>query len=80
MFRSATTRILIATVLGTVGGPRPRRPAAGRPAEWRHIGNSAIDLSLAGLATGPVDRVWYSGSGSLLIHTASGRVFETADF
>jgi uncharacterized protein (TIGR03437 family) len=44
------------------------------------VGNSAINLSVAGLATGPVDRVWYSGSGSLLAHTASGRVFETSDF
>jgi uncharacterized protein (TIGR03437 family) len=39
-----------------------------------------MDLSLAALATGPVDRVWYSGTGSLLIHAASGRVFETSDY
>ena len=78
MFHSATTRIWIATVL-TVSGVYAQSvsPAA---TDWRHIGNAAIDRSLAGLATGPVDRAWYSAGGSLLIHTVSGHVFETADF
>jgi uncharacterized protein (TIGR03437 family) len=45
------------------------------------LGNSAIDLSLAGLATGPVSRVWYSPAGdSLFIQTQSGKVFESKDF
>jgi uncharacterized protein (TIGR03437 family) len=44
------------------------------------VGNAAIDRSLAGLATGPVNRAWYSSTGSLLIQTESGSVFETADF
>jgi uncharacterized protein (TIGR03437 family) len=49
--------------------------------EWRHVGNSAIDLGLAGLASGPVDRVWFTPDGSkLLIRTASGKSFETNDF
>jgi len=40
-----------------------------------------MDLQLAGLATGPVDRVWYSSSGDrLLIRTAIGKLFETNDF
>jgi uncharacterized protein (TIGR03437 family) len=43
------------------------------------MGNWAIDRSLAGLATGPVQRVWYPDSGSISIQTASGRVFETAN-
>lgn len=50
-------------------------------ADWRHIGNSALDLGLAGLATGAVDRVWYSEDGQhLFAKTHSGRVFETDDF
>jgi len=73
--RTATARILIATVLGAVGVGAQVRP------DWRHIGNSLIDESLAGLATGAVARVWYPSDGSrLLIRTASGRVYETADF
>src|ERR1700680_3023790 len=49
--------------------------------EWRHIGNSAIDLALPSVATGAVDRVWYSENGSsLYARTASGRIFETSDF
>ena len=48
--------------------------------DWRRVGNSSIDLSLAALATGPVDRVWYSATGALLAHTSSGRVFETTDY
>ena len=49
--------------------------------DWRHVGNSAVELGLADLATGPVARAWYSVDGfSLRIRTGTGRVFETADF
>jgi len=49
--------------------------------DWRHIGNSAIELSMPSVATGPVDRVWYSEDGSVLYtRTVSGRIFSTADF
>ena len=49
--------------------------------DWRRIGNSAINLSLAAPASGPAERVWYSGDGShLYVQTAAGKVFETADF
>jgi uncharacterized protein (TIGR03437 family) len=48
---------------------------------WRHVGNSAMELALPSLATGAVDRVWYSPDGSsLYAKTASGRVFQTSDF
>ncbi len=47
------------------------------PPDWRHIGNAAIDLGLADLATGPVARVWYSADGTmLLIQTSNGKIFE----
>jgi uncharacterized protein (TIGR03437 family) len=40
-----------------------------------------LDLALADLATGPVDRVWYSADGSTLYAlTTSGKTFETSDF
>src|SRR5580700_2495060 len=56
-------------------------PVASTAAGWRHIGNSAMELALPSLATGAVDRVWYSPDGaSLYAKTASGRVFETSDF
>jgi uncharacterized protein (TIGR03437 family) len=49
--------------------------------EWRHIGNSAIDLGLPSLATGAVERVWYSPDGTTLFaRTAPGTTFETNDF
>jgi uncharacterized protein (TIGR03437 family) len=49
--------------------------------DWRHIGNSAIELALPSVATGAVDRVWYSQDGSTLYaRTASGRMFQTSDF
>lgn len=49
--------------------------------DWRRIGNSVIEASLASVATGPVDRVWYSPDGSLLFAlTRSGRVYLTQDF
>lgn len=49
--------------------------------DWRRVGNSAVDLGLADLATGPVERVWYSADGQrLFAHTALGEDFATADF
>jgi len=79
MYKSATVRVLIATLGGSLGlsAQVPQTAAA----TWRPIGNTLIDRSLAGLASGPVDRVWYSTNGSqLLIRTASGKVFGTSDF
>jgi uncharacterized protein (TIGR03437 family) len=79
MYKSATVRVLAATVAIIIGplGLDAQNPAA----PWRPIGNALINRSLAGLATGPVDRVWYSADGSqLLAHTADGRVFATSDF
>src|ERR1700734_2036516 len=56
-------------------------PVSLTAAGWRHIGNSAMALALPSLATGAVDRVWYSPDGSsLFARTASGRLFETSDF
>jgi uncharacterized protein (TIGR03437 family) len=49
--------------------------------DWRKVGSSAVELMLASPATGPVERVWYSADGSMLFaRTASGKLFETADF
>jgi len=45
------------------------------------VGNAALDLGLAGLATGPVERVWYApASDRLRIRTISGKILETNDF
>lgn len=54
---------------------------SGRVPEWRHVGNAAVELGLADVATGPVDRVWYVQNGSALrIDTGLDRIFETTDF
>lgn len=68
---SVTVTVLAAfTASGQV--PRP---------DWRRIGNSALDLSLGGAATGPIDRVWYSEDGATLFaRNSAGRTFTTADF
>lgn len=72
--------MLAATVLTGVSVLAQSAATALNPAaEWHRVGNSAIDLSLAGLATGPVDRVWYTAGGSIAIRTQSGRILETAD-
>ena len=76
MCNKTTARILAATVM-SAAGMTAQVPAT----DWRHVGNTSIDLSLAGMASGPVNRAWYSADGSrLLIQTASGNVFETSDF
>lgn len=75
MYKSATVRVLIATLGSSLG------LFAQTASPWRQIGNALIDRSLAGLASGPVERVWYSADGSqLLIRTAAGNVFATSDF
>src|SRR5580704_541060 len=78
MYKSATVRVLYATLVSLcLQGALQAQPAT----TWRQIGNTLIDRSLAGLATGPVDRVWYSQDGSqLLVRTASGKIFATSDF
>lgn len=53
----------------------------GLPLEWRRIGNTTLDLNLAGPATGPVERAWFANDGSrLFVTTASRRSYQTVDF
>jgi len=82
MCRRATVRLVM--IAGLAMGSWcawGQGPGAATGVGWRHIGNSAMELALPSLATGGVDRVWYSPDGaSLYAKTASGRVFETRDF
>ena len=49
--------------------------------DWRKVGGSAVELMLASPATGPVDRVWFNETGSILYaRTRSGKVFQSRDF
>jgi uncharacterized protein (TIGR03437 family) len=51
------------------------------PAQWRRLGNSALDLRLSGLATGPMDRVQFSSTEPRLFARAgAGQWFSTTDF
>src|ERR1022692_3512267 len=73
------------TVRRAVGGTVLMLALAGlapaQSANWRRVGNSAVDLLLASPATGPVEKVWFSVSGgTLYARTSSGRVFETSDY
>lgn len=78
MSKTATVRVASATLLATLGLFAQSTPGA---LTWTKIGNELIDKALAALATGPVERVWYSADGrQLLVRTASGNVFTTSDF
>jgi uncharacterized protein (TIGR03437 family) len=57
-------------------------PAWAQPApDWRKVGPTSYEAALASPAGGPVQRVWFSPSGStLFVLTNSGKVFQTADF
>src|SRR5438876_3042920 len=67
---NATIAAVLAVFAGTL--------SAQAVPEWRHVGNSAIELGLAGLASGPVERVWFNPDGAkLMIRTGSGKAFET---
>ena len=55
--------------------------APAQNANWRRIGNSAVDLMLASPATGPVERVWFSDNGgTLYARTRAGKIFQTSDY
>jgi uncharacterized protein (TIGR03437 family) len=76
--RKGTVRPFVAVLI--VGLAATAALAQNTPG-WRKIGGSAVDLSLAAPATGPVLQVWYSALGSVLFaRTPSGRIFQTADF
>src|ERR1700682_455123 len=82
MCRKYTSRqfavLAVVAVLGSLSASAQTTPLT---LDWRHIGNSGLDLSIAGVATGPVDRVWFSADGAkLYARTLSGRVFQTEDF
>ena len=53
---------------------------AAQTANWRRVGTSAVELTLASPATGPVDAVWFGADGHLFARTRSGKTFETSDF
>lgn len=73
--RSATVLIFAAISVGVTLAQSP--PAL----DWRRVGNTVVDLSLASPAGGPVDRVWYSSDGQrVFARTASGRIWQTSDF
>src|SRR5882724_8748515 len=80
MCRRATLRFL-AIAAAVIAAPGWYAWAQSTGLDWRHIGNAALDLSFPSVATGPVDRVWYSGDGFVLyIRTLSGRIFQTSTF
>jgi uncharacterized protein (TIGR03437 family) len=48
---------------------------------WTRVAGTTVNDGLAGAASGPVAAIWYTaGTRRLLVETAAGRVFETADF
>jgi hypothetical protein len=77
MCNRATVPILIATVF--VAGLGWAQTPLASP-DWRHIGDWVVEKSLAGPASGPVARVWYSQDGAtLFVQTGSGKLYQTAD-
>lgn len=71
----------LVTVLVSVAVSSAQTTRQSLAPDWRHIGNSALDLGLSSVATGPVERVWFSPDGTTLFaRTASAQVFESRDF
>lgn len=79
----AAIRLAIrAGIVATVAAAALAQEPVSSRLDWRRFGNLSIAGSAAaGLASGPVSRVWYSPSGSrLTVVTAGGQVWETNDF
>src|SRR5579871_5619860 len=73
MYSNATVRVC-AVALAFAGAM-----AAQVQTDWRHVGNSLVDRGLAGLATGPAQRVWFGDQGAILVRTAAGLTYWTLD-
>src|SRR5271163_77116 len=73
MSRSATVLARVVSVTGRIAilalAATAAVQAQSAVSAWDPIGNSLVDFSLAGLAGGPVDRVWYSPDGGTLYAT-----------
>ena len=66
MLRNATLGLIgLATLL-------PALPAQDLRLDWRRIGNSAVQHPLGDVATGPIERVWYTADGNISVRTRSG--------
>ena len=73
MYKLSTGQWRFATVLlAAMAGARIHAqavpsavPNAVPNVDWRRIGNSVVDEALAGLASGPVSRIWYGPGGVL---------------
>lgn len=69
---------LAALTLPLWGQRVPLRPVV---LDWRRVGNAVVDFALPGLATGPVESVWFADDGNrIVVRTKSGNLFETKDF
>ncbi|MEZ5401231.1 MAG: hypothetical protein R2729_16290 [Bryobacteraceae bacterium] len=81
MRRTDTTGAAALVALAVMwAGPSVAQNTAAETAEWRPVGNTAIAAGLAGLASGPVTRVWFSPAGdAVFAQTAAGRVFSWRD-
>ena len=76
---NATPRGILGALLlsAALAGPAVLAQPAG--SAWRRVANAAVDLSLADVATGPVDQVWYASQG-LAARTETGRTLLAAGF
>ena len=77
--RAGFLALAVATLLAA---PLSAQETAGTRLDWRRFGNLSIaGAASAGLASGPVSRVWYSASGEgLTVVASTGQVWETKDF
>ena len=76
MCKKVTLYLALANLALTMAIASGQAPAT----DWRPVGNTLRDLSLAGLAGGPVSRVWFSEDGqTLFAKTREGKVFQTLD-
>jgi len=71
-YQAVSRGFLLLAIAACLGSAQQTGP------DWRKIGSTAIELSLASPVTGPVESVWFSADGgTLYARTAAGRTFET---
>ena len=76
-----TVRCPVATVLAAlvISGAASTVALGQTAADWHHTGNAAIAQGLAGLSSGPVNRVWFDNAGATVYAVTSNRAYAASD-
>ncbi len=78
LWRSGILSLLLTALL--LAQPAPESSPGLLPLEWTPFGNTRVLAGVAGYASGPVQRVWRTDSGEVMVALEDDSVWATSDF